>query len=54
MAEGGGSGSEERAEISLIRDLREFDLSDLKEEGNSIVERVLGDLSKVKTQMLKV
>jgi len=46
MAEGGGSGSEERAEIAIIRDLKDFDLSDLRDEGNGLVERVLGDLSK--------
>ena len=47
MAEGGGSGSDERAEIAIIRDLKDFDLSDLRDEGNGLVERVLGDLSKV-------
>jgi uncharacterized membrane protein (Fun14 family) len=46
MAEGGGSGSSSSAGIALIRDLNDLDLSDLKEEGNTLIERVMGDLSK--------
>ena len=29
------------------RDLKDFDLSDITDEGNGVVERVLKDLSKV-------
>ena len=46
MAEGG---SEEKKEIAILKDLREFDLSDIEEEGKTLMGRVLSDLSKVKT-----
>ena len=44
MAEGGGSDSKD---LAILKDLKDFDLSDLKEEGNSVMGKVLDDLSKV-------
>jgi len=43
MAEGG---SEEKKEIAILKDLREFDLSDIEEEGKTLMGRVMSDLSK--------
>ena len=34
--------------LFVYRDLKDFDLSDITDEGNGVVERVLKDLSKVK------